>query len=146
MARRRDILFSLALIGFFAWLFLTAATYPKQPRELPQLVSGIAIGVLIVRLVRIIGNPALSKVSRVNWPVTILVFGIMVAFVILIWLVGMVPAGLFLLYTMGLVFKAKNKVKLGIVTMVVVASFYAVFVLGAGILLPHGLLFDALGF
>ncbi len=146
MARRRDILFTLALIGFFAWLFLTAATYPKQPRELPQLVSGIAICVLIARLVRVIANPALVKVAKVNWPVTVTVFGILVAFVALIWFVGVVPAALFLLYTMGLVFKAKSKVKLAIVTVAVTAGFYVVFVLGAGILLPHGLLFDKLGF
>ncbi|HEY3313828.1 MAG TPA: tripartite tricarboxylate transporter TctB family protein [Bacillota bacterium] len=144
--RTSEILFTLALIAVFVGLFVIAAGYPKQPSELPKLVSGAAVVLLLIKLFRLVSDPAQAKIAKIKWRISLTVFGIMAAFIALVYVFGMWISGAAMLYAMGLLLRAKSKVKLGIVIAIMVVGFYLIFVPGAGVVFPKGLLFQALGY
>lgn len=140
--QKQELLFTVVLMAFFGVLFGIAAGYPKQPRELPQLVSGLAMVLLSIRLYRLIVNPSVAKVAKTNWRTVSLVFGVLAGFIVLVRIIGTFPSAALMLYALGLALRAKSRVKLAIISVGIVVIYWLVFSVGAGVSLPHGLLID----
>ncbi len=140
--RKQELLFTVALMAFFGVLFGIASTYPKQPRELPQLVSGVAILLLGIRIYRLVVNPSVAAVKKTDWRTSMRVFGVLIGFYLLTNLIGTFPAAALMLYTLGIVLRAKSRLRLALVSIGLVVIYWLVFTVGAGVNLPHGILID----
>lgn len=140
--QRQELLFTVALMAFFGVLFGIASGYPKQPRELPQLVSGIALALLGIRFYRLTVNPSVASVKRTHWTSVMLVFLTLIGFFVAVEIIGTFPSAAIMLYILGVVLRAKSKTKLALVSVGIVLIYWLVFSVGAGVNLPHGRLFD----
>lgn len=131
---------TLFLIAFFGVFFVLSFTYPKRPGELPMFVSGIAIILLITQLIKL-WRAKKVKAPEVEWGRAAVLFGMAAAFVVLAIFIGFLPSAFLLLFGMGLYLGAKSKVKLAIISLILVVSLWLIFDKVAMVGLPTGLLF-----
>ena len=144
--RRLEIGFGLVILAMFLLFFVLGMTYPPNPRELPLLVDGVGIVVMIVHLVRVIRQPAVpgkKAGAPVNWRAVYLSFGTMALSVIVAYFIGMVLASAVVVYGCGMAYGGKSRVKMAILAAGTGVVVYVLFVVLLGTELYRGILFGA---
>ena len=145
LERRLEIGFALLILAVLLLLFGVGLSYPARPRELPLLVAGIGIVLVLVHLANVIRKPAVpgkTVGADWNWKAVFLAFGSLALYLLATLVVGMVLSSAIIVYGSGLAFGAQNKVKLAVITGVTVAAIYLLFVIALRVPLYPGLLGD----
>jgi len=143
LQRRLEIGFALLILAVLLAFFVIGLSYPARPRELPLLVGGIGIVLVLKHLVTVIRRPAIpgqAAGAAWNWKAVFLAFGSMVGYLAATLVFGMVLSSAVIVYGSGLAFGAKNKTKLALITGVTVAGIYLLFVVALRVPLYGGLL------
>ena len=143
LQRRLEIGFALLILAVLLVFFVIGLSYPTRPRELPLLVGGIGIVLVLKHLVTVIRRPAIpgqAAGAAWNWKAVFLAFGSMVGYLAATLVFGMVLSSAIIVYGSGLAFGAKNKTKLALITGVTVAGIYLLFVVALRVPLYQGLL------
>ena len=143
LQRRLEIGFALLILVVLVVFFGIGLSYPARPRELPLLVGGIGIVLVLKHLIAVIRRPAIPNQAAGadwNWRAVFLAFGSMVAYLAATLIFGMVLSSAVIVYYGGLAFGAKNKTKLALITGVTVAGIYLLFVVALRVPLYQGLL------
>ena len=143
LQRRLEIGFALLILAVLLAFFVIGLSYPARPRELPLLVGGIGIVLVLKHLVTVIRRPAIpgqAAGAAWNWKAVFLAFGSMVGYLAATLVFGMVLSSAIIVYGSGLAFGAKNKTKLALITGVTVAGIYLLFVVALRVPLYGGLL------
>ena len=143
LQRRLEIGFALLILAVLLAFFVIGLSYPARPRELPLLVGGIGIVLVLKQLIAVIRRPAIpgqAAGADWNWKAVFLAFGSMVAYLAATLVFGMVLSSAIIVYGSGLAFGAKNKTKLALITGVTVAGIYLLFVVALQVPLYQGLL------
>jgi len=143
LQRRLEIGFALLILAVLLVFFVIGLSYPTRPRELPLLVGGIGIVLVLKHLVTVIRRPAIpgqAAGAAWNWKAVFLAFGSMVGYLAATLVFGMVLSSAVIVYGSGLAFGAKNKTKLALITGVTVAGIYLLFVVALRVPLYGGLL------
>ena len=143
LRRRLEIGFATFLLAALGVLFGIGWSYPPRPRELPLLVCGIGIALVLKQLVEVIRKPASPDAvagPAWNWKAVFLAFGSMAAYLIATLLVGMLLSSAIIVYGGGLAFGARNKARLAVITGLAVVAVYLVFVVALRMSLYPGLL------
>ena len=143
LQRRLEIGFALLILAVLLVFFVIGLSYPTRPRELPLLVGGIGIVLVLKHLVTVIRRPAIpgqAAGAAWNWKAVFLAFGSMAGYLAATLVFGMVLSSAIIVYGSGLAFGAKNKTKLALITGVTVAGIYLLFVVALQVPLYQGLL------
>ena len=143
LQRRLEIGFALLILAVLVVFFGIGLSYPARPRELPLLVAGIGIVLVLKHLLAVIRSPAVpgpAAGADWNWKAVFLAFGSMVAYLAATLVFGMVLSSAIIVYGGGLAFGAKNKTKLAIITAATVAGIHLLFVVALRVPLYQGLL------
>ena len=143
LQRRLEIGFALLLLAVLAVLFGIGLSYPARPRELPLLIAGIGMVLVLKHLVAVIRSPAIpgqAAGADWNWKAVFLAFGSMAGYLAAALVFGMVLSSAIIVYGCGLAFGAKSKPKLALITGLTVAGIYLLFVVALRVPLYQGLL------
>ena len=143
MQRRLEIGFALLILAALVVFFVIGLSYPARPRELPLLIDGIGIVLVLKHLVAVIRRPARrgeTVGADWNWKPVFLAFGSMAAYLAATLLFGMVLSSAIIVYASGLAFGAKNKTKLAWITGATVVAIYLLFVVTLRVPLYPGFL------
>lgn len=145
LQRRLEIGFAVVILAVLVLFFGVGLSYPARPRELPLLVAGIGIALVLVHLAKVIRKPALpgkTVGADWNWKAVFLAFGSLALYLVATLVFGMVLSSAIIVYGAGLAFGAKNRAKLALVTGVTVVAIYLLFVIALRVPLYPGLLAD----
>ena len=145
LRRRLEIGFALLILAVLALFFVVGLSYPARPRELPLLVAGIGIVLVLAHFAKVIRRPADSSQTvgaDWNWKAVFFAFGSMALYLAATLVLGMVLSSAVIVYGSGLAFGAQNKRKLAVVTAVTVLAIYLLFVVTLRVPLYSGLLAD----
>ncbi len=148
LQRRLEIGFALLILAVLLVFFVTGLSYPARPRELPLLVAGIGIVLVLKQLAAVLRRPAARGQSvgeNWNWKAVFLAFGSMAAYLAATLVFGMVLSSAIVVYGSGLAFGAQSKTKLALITGLTVAAIYLLFVVILRVPLYSGLLPRLLG-
>ena len=142
LQRRLEIGFALFLLAALLLFFAVGLSYPARPRELPLLVAGIGIVLVLKHLTTVVRKPvpAATAGAHWNWKAVFLAFGSMAAYLAATLVFGMVLSSAIIVYGSGLAFGAKSKAKLALITGATVAAIYLLFVVILRVPLYPGLL------
>ena len=147
LQRRLEIGFALLILAVLVVFVGIGLSYPARPRELPLLVGGIGIVLVLKHLIAVLRRTAIpgrSAGAEWNWKAVFLAFGSMAAYLAATLAFGMVLSSAVIVYGCGLAFGAKNKPKLALITGITVAGIYLLFVVALRVPLYQGLLADLL--
>lgn len=131
LERRLEIGFALLILAVLGLFFVVGLSYPARPRELPLLVAGIGIVLVLAHLATVLRKPAVAgKIvgAEWNWKAVFLAFGSMALYLAATLVLGMVLSSAIIVYGSGLACGATNKRKLAWVTAVTVLAIYLLFV------------------
>jgi hypothetical protein len=145
LQRRLEIGFALMILVVLAVFFVVGLSYPARPRELPLLVAGIGIGLVLVHLAKVVRKPAVpGRIAGAewNWKAVFFAFGSMALYLAATLIFGMVLSSAVIVYGSGLAFGARNRRKLALITGVTVLAIYLLFVVALRVPLYPGFLAD----
>lgn len=145
LQRRLEIGFALFLLVLLLLFFVIGLSYPPRPRELPLLVDGVGIVLVLIQLVHVIRKPAVpgkTVGAPWNWKAVFISFGSMAVYLLATLVFGMVLSSAIIIYGSGMAFGAKSKVKMALVTVATVIVIYLLFVVALQVPLYPGLLGD----
>jgi hypothetical protein len=143
LQRRLEIGFALLVLAALVVFVGIGFSYPARPRELPLLVGGIGIVLVLKHLIAVIRRPAIpgqSAGAEWNWKAVFLAFGSMATYLAATLVFGMVLSSAVIVYGCGLAFGAKSRAKLALITAMTVAGIYLLFVVALRVPLYQGLL------
>ncbi len=143
LQRRLEIGFAVLILVVLFVFLIVGLSYPVRPRELPLLVAGIGIILVLKQLITVIRRPAgrgQAVGASWNWKAVFLAFGSMAGYLAATLVFGMVLSSAILVYGSGLAFGAKNKTKLALITALTVVGIYLLFVVALRVPLYQGLL------
>ena len=140
--RRLEIGFSLLVLAVLLAFSVIGLSYPARPRELPLLVGGIGIGLVLKHLATVVSRPAGSGRATGeawNWRAVFLSLGSLAAYLVATLLFGMVLSSAIIVYGSGLAFGARSRKKLALVTFLTVVAIHLLFVVALRVPLYQGL-------
>jgi len=143
LRRRLEIGFALLILAALAVFFVVGLSYPARPRELPLLVAGVGIVLVLAHLAKVIRKPAVpGQISGAdwNWRAVFLAFGSMALYLASTLVFGMVLSSAIIVYGSGLAFGARNQRTLAVITGATVLAIYLLFVVTLRVQLYPGLL------
>ena len=143
LRRRLEIGFALLILAALAVFFVVGLSYPARPRELPLLVAGVGIVLVLAHLAKVIRKPAVpgqTAGADWNWRAVFLAFGSMALYLASTLVFGMVLSSAIIVYGSGLAFGARNQRTLALVTGATVLAIYLLFVVTLRVQLYPGLL------
>jgi len=143
LQRRLEIGFAVLILVVLLVFLVIGLSYPARPRELPLLVAGIGIILVLKQLITVVRRPSVrgqAVGATWNWKAVFLAFGSMVGYLAATLVFGMVLSSAIIVYGSGLAFGAKNKPKLALITAVTVVGIYLLFVVALRVPLYQGLL------
>ncbi len=144
LRRRLEIGFGLILLAALVTLFVISLKYPHRPRQLPQLIEGAGIVLVVIQLIsafRSIAVPGKKKGSPVNWNRVFIAFGSLILYLVLTYFIGMVWPMALVLYINGLNFGGTSKFKIALVSVLTPLCIYLLFVVAMKVYLFRGILF-----
>jgi hypothetical protein len=159
--RRLEIGFALFLLAVLVVFLVIGLSYPPRPRELPLLVDGIAIVLVLIHLANVVRARAASAESAGarslpttpttrgaapgwNWRPVFLSFGSMVLYLVATLLIGMVLSSAIIVYGSGIAFGARDKRKVALLAVATVIVIEVLFGQILGVPLYRGMLGDLL--
>ena len=143
LQRRLEIGFALLILAILLVFFIIGLSYPARPRELPLLVAGIGILLVLKQLLAVVRRPSVGGQAvgaSWNWKAVFLAFGSLAGYLAATLVFGMVLSSAVVVYGSGLAFGARNKTRLALITAVTVAGIYLLFVVALRVPLYQGLL------
>jgi hypothetical protein len=144
--RRLEIGFAVFILAVLVLFFVIGWSYPPRPRELPLLVDGIGIVLVVIHLIQVLRTPAIPGKPAMawNWRPVIVAFGSMLLYLLSTLLIGMVLSSAIIVYGSGMAFGAKSRMKMLILSLVTVLCVWLIFGVALGLPLYRGLLGDLL--
>jgi putative tricarboxylic transport membrane protein len=144
-----DLAIAIGIVAFCALVYAITATFPSMPAMLamgmgPEVFPRLLLGVMVV-LAGLLALLARSKPDQVHEPIPPIVYwtGLaMIAFMGLLWLVGMTAAMFIGFVGIGLLWGERRWTILVISGLALSAFIYMLFVKGFAIPLPRGVLGD----
>lgn len=144
LRKRLEIGFGVFLLAVFVFLFLVGLSFPPRPRELPNLVLGGGIVLVIVHLYGVIRRetvPGKVTGAHLNWTAIFQAFGSMILYLVSSYFIGMTLSSAIIVFGCGMAFGAKSKTKMAIVAVLVVIAVHLLFTVALNVPLYHGRLF-----
>jgi hypothetical protein len=140
--RRLEVGFALLLLAILAIFFAVGLTYPVRPRELPLLVDGIGIVLVLTHLAGVLRRPAReggTPGAVWNWRPVFLCFGSLAAYLAATLALGMVLSSAIIVCGCGVAFGGKNRLGLAMVAASTVVTIHVLFGVALGVPLYRGL-------
>ena len=146
--QKLDIVVSLALAAFSAYIYFTASGFPGEAGVFPKLVSAVTFILTIFQLIvslfnakRVLQQSKSAQVEKkaINKNLIITIIGI-IAYLMLIFVVGYLIATTLYLAISIYLYGYHNKLNIAIITISMIVFLYILFVLLLRVNLPSGLL------
>lgn len=145
LKRQLEIGFSLMLLAFVVLFFIESLGYPPKTRQLPLIVQTLGIIFIVVHLINVFfqspSNNREMENHAIRWRPVFLSFVALAVFLVLTYFIGMTLSSGAIVYGCGIVFGAKNRIKLLTFSVLTIILVYLVFVKAAGVRLFPGVLF-----
>jgi len=138
------VLFLMAIFGVF---LAAGLDYPPETRRLPLLISALTIVLLGIQLFSLLAKARRSQASPageavpVDWRKSLLCFGVLGIALAVAFLFGIIVSSVTIVFGCGLVFGARNRVKLSLISLATGLVVYVVFVRVFNVVLYRGILF-----
>jgi putative tricarboxylic transport membrane protein len=144
-----DVIIAIGIVAFCALVYAITATFPSMPAMLtmgmgPEVFPRLLLGVMVL-LAGLLALLARGKPDEVREPIPPIVYWTalaMIAFMGVLWLIGMAAAMFVGFVGIGLLWGERRWPVLVLSGLALSAFIYALFVKGFAIPLPRGLLGD----
>ena len=133
-----ELIFLIFLMAFFGVYLVVGLTYPPRPRELPLLVSGLSLILVLVEFVLTLRKN--FKELNINWVKVGYSFGSLIMALPVIWLLGMSLGTALFVSILGILLGAKSKLNTVFVGAGTGLFVYLVFQVFLKLTVPIGLI------